>query len=115
MNFIFLGFIPTLHSLKTLKPITLFDGKSLEQSEGDPKFWRIEDKAITASALSLSMGKPRNYFLATGSSHAGQIKMRKTPFKQYENSPIIKAIDSHLNSDRGYIIGLNFLHLRLTE
>ncbi len=53
MNFIFLGFIPTLHSLKTLKPITLFDGKSLEQSEGDPKFWRIEDKAITASALSL--------------------------------------------------------------
>ena len=58
MKFIFLWFIPTLHSLKTLKPITLFNDKSLEQSEGDPRFWHIEDKAITASAPSLSMGNP---------------------------------------------------------
>lgn len=76
MKFIFLAFIPTLHSLKALKPITLFDGKSSEQSEGDHRVWRIEDKVIKASAPSLSMGKPRNYFQATGSSHTGQIKMR---------------------------------------
>lgn len=37
MKVIFLGFIPTFHSLKALKPITLFDGKSLDQWEGNPK------------------------------------------------------------------------------
>jgi hypothetical protein len=115
MKFIFLWFIPTLHSLKTLKPITLFNDKSLEQSEGDPRFWRIEDKAITASAPSLSMGKPRNYFQATGSSHTQQIKMRKAPFKQDKINPITKAIGGHLNSDRRCMIGLTFLHLALTE
>ncbi|MCH1499872.1 MAG: hypothetical protein L7U83_12495 [Akkermansiaceae bacterium] len=115
MKVIFLGFTPTFHSLKALKQITLFDGKSLDQREGNPKFWRIEDKTITASALSLSMGKPRNYFQATGSSHNGQIKMRKTPFKQDKINPITKAIGGHLNSDRRCMIGLTFLHLALTE
>ena len=49
MKFIFLAFILTLPFLNAREPISLFDGKSLEHWEGDPKIWRIEDNAITAS------------------------------------------------------------------
>jgi len=31
------------------KPLSLFDGKTLDQWEGNPSIWRVEDNAITAS------------------------------------------------------------------
>ncbi len=36
-------------SLLHAQPLTLFDGETLDQWEGNPTIWRVEDKAITAS------------------------------------------------------------------
>ena len=62
MKFIFLAFILSLPFLNAQEPISLFDGKSLEHWEGDPKIWRIEDKAITAS-IPAGKNLAKNQFL----------------------------------------------------
>jgi putative heme-binding domain-containing protein len=41
----------------------LFDGRSLEGWEGDPKWWRVQDGLITGGSLTEKV--PRNFFLAT--------------------------------------------------
>ncbi|MBM3866854.1 MAG: DUF1080 domain-containing protein [Verrucomicrobia bacterium] len=44
-------------------PETLFDGQSLAGWEGDPKWWRVEDGALTGGSRTEKV--PHNYFLAT--------------------------------------------------
>src|SRR3954462_14134486 len=41
----------------------LFDGKTLNGWEGDAKWWRVVDSAITGGSLTEKV--PRNFFLAT--------------------------------------------------
>lgn len=41
----------------------LFDGKTLDGWEGDPKWWRVQDGAITGGSVTEKV--PRNFFLAT--------------------------------------------------
>jgi hypothetical protein len=45
----------------------LFDGKSLNGWEGDLKWWRVEDGAITGGSKTEKV--PRNFFLATTKSY----------------------------------------------
>jgi hypothetical protein len=47
-------------------PVSLFDGKSLEGWEGDPKVWRVADGAIVGGSL---QGNPRNEFLTSAKSY----------------------------------------------
>ena len=42
---------------------TLFDGKTLNGWEGDPKWWSVEDGMITGGSRTEKV--PRNFFLAT--------------------------------------------------
>ncbi len=49
------------------KPVPLFNGKSLEGWEGDPKLWRVRDGAIVGGSLSETVRQ--NEFLATTSRH----------------------------------------------
>ncbi len=44
-------------------PTPLFDGRSLEGWEGDPKWWRVQDGCLTGGSLTDKV--PHNYFLAT--------------------------------------------------
>lgn len=48
-------------------PVPLFDGRSLEQFEGDPAIWRVEDGLITGGSLTEQITK--NHFLATRKSY----------------------------------------------
>jgi putative membrane-bound dehydrogenase-like protein len=48
-------------------PVSLFDGKTLDQFEGDPKIWRVEDGLITGGSLTEQIAK--NHFLATKKSY----------------------------------------------
>ncbi len=64
-------------------PVSLFDGKSLDQFEGDPKIWRVEDGLITGGSLTGQI--TRNHFLATKKSYANfdlklKIKITGTGF-----------------------------------
>jgi hypothetical protein len=45
----------------------LFDGKTLTGWEGDPKWWRVEEGAITGGSTTEKV--PRNFFLATAKSY----------------------------------------------
>jgi len=45
-------------SLIAAEPKSLFDGKTLPGWEGDEKTWRVEDGAIVAGSLEVSV--PRN-------------------------------------------------------
>jgi hypothetical protein len=45
----------------------VFDGKTLNGWEGDPKWWRVQDGAITGGSLTEKV--PRNFFLATAKSY----------------------------------------------
>jgi mono/diheme cytochrome c family protein/glucose/arabinose dehydrogenase len=47
-------------------PVSLFDGKTLNGWEGDPKVWRVEDGVIVGGSMS---GNPRNEFLTTKRSY----------------------------------------------
>src|SRR5258707_11285040 len=42
---------------------SLFDGKTLNGWEGDPKWWRVQDGMLTGGSLTEKV--PRNFFLAT--------------------------------------------------
>jgi len=48
--------------LLSAEPLTLFDGKTLDQWKGNPSLWRVEDKAITAS-IPEGGRLPKNEFL----------------------------------------------------
>lgn len=45
----------------------LFDGRTLAGWEGDPKWWRVEDGALTGGSMTEKV--PRNFFLATTRSY----------------------------------------------
>jgi putative heme-binding domain-containing protein len=45
----------------------LFDGRTLAGWEGDPKWWRVQDGALTGGSLTEKV--PHNYFLATTRSY----------------------------------------------
>ena len=45
----------------------LFDGKTLQGWEGDPKWWRVENGAITGGSTTEKI--PRNFFVATTKSY----------------------------------------------
>lgn len=49
-----------------LSAASLFDGKSLAGWEGDLKWWRVQDGALTGGSLTEKV--PRNFFLATTKS-----------------------------------------------
>jgi hypothetical protein len=57
----------------------LFDGKTLAGWEGDPKWWRVQDGAITGGSTTEKV--PRNFFLATTKSYQNfdlQLKLKLT-------------------------------------
>ena len=43
---------PTVFAIGA-EPVSLFDGKTLEGWDGDPKFWTVEDGAITGTTTSI--------------------------------------------------------------
>ncbi len=69
----------------------LFDGKTLNGWEGDPKWWRVEDGLITGGSLTEKV--PRNFFLATTRSFQNfdlrlQIKLTGVPDTGMINSGV---------------------------
>ena len=62
MKLTFLALILALPLLNAQDTKSLFDGSSFDQWEGDPKIWRIEDKAITAS-IPAGQNLAKNEFL----------------------------------------------------
>jgi putative membrane-bound dehydrogenase-like protein len=48
-------------------PVPIFDGKTLEGWEGDAKWWRVADGALTGGSATEKV--PRNFFLATTKSY----------------------------------------------
>ncbi len=72
-------------------PETLFDGKSLAGWEGDPKWWRVEDGALTGGSRTEKV--PHNYFLATQRSFQNfdlrlRLKLTGTPGTGIINSGV---------------------------
>ncbi len=72
-------------------PETLFDGKSLAGWEGDPKWWRVEDGALTGGSRTEKV--PHNYFLATQRSFQNfdlrlRLKLTGTPGTGMINSGV---------------------------
>src|SRR5690606_38313533 len=49
------------------EPVSIFDGKTLDGWEGDAKWWRVEDGALTGGSRTEKV--PHNYFLATAKSY----------------------------------------------
>jgi hypothetical protein len=69
----------------------LFDGKSLNGWEGDPKWWRVEAGMMTGGSLTEKV--PRNFFLATTRSFQNfdlrlQIKLTGVPGTGMINSGV---------------------------
>ncbi len=69
----------------------LFDGKTLNGWEGDPKWWRVQDGAITGGSLTEKV--PRNFFLATTRSYQNfdlrlQLKLTGVPNTGMINSGV---------------------------
>ena len=72
-------------------PESLFDGKSLAGWEGDPKWWRVEDGALTGGSRTEKV--PHNYFLATTRSFQNfdlrlQLKLTGVPNTGMINSGV---------------------------
>ncbi len=72
-------------------PETLFDGKTLAGWEGDPKWWRVEDGALTGGSRTEKV--PHNYFLATQRSFQNfdlrlKLKLTGTPGTGMINSGV---------------------------
>ena len=69
------------------KTTPLFDGKTLDGWEGDPKLWRVEDGCLTGGSLDAQM--PRNEFLASKKDYADFIvrfKIKLTGTEGFINS-----------------------------
>ena len=69
----------------------LFDGKSLSGWEGDPKWWRVQDGALTGGSTTEKV--PRNFFLATTKSYQNfelrlQLKLTGVPNTGMINSGV---------------------------
>ena len=69
----------------------LFDGKTLTGWEGDSKWWRVQDGAITGGSTTEKI--PRNFFLATTKSYqnfdlALQLKLTGVPNTGMINSGV---------------------------
>lgn len=62
-----LALVPVLSASEPVpvpkQSISLFDGRTLDGWEGDPKLWRVEDGAIVGGSLTQTL--PQNEFLAT--------------------------------------------------
>src|SRR5687767_10056530 len=74
-----------------LSAAELFDGKTLTGWEGDPKWWRVEDGAITGGSMTEKV--PRNFFLATTKSYQNfdlklQLKLTGVPNTGMINSGV---------------------------
>jgi hypothetical protein len=72
-------------------PETLFDGQTLAGWEGDPKWWRVEDGALTGGSRTEKV--PHNYFLATQRSFQNfdlrlRLKLTGTPGTGMINSGV---------------------------
>ena len=79
------AFAPSLWSAE------LFDGKTLSGWEGDPKWWRVQDGAITGGSMTEKV--PRNFFLATTKSYQNfdlrlQLKLTGVPNTGMINSGV---------------------------
>ncbi|MFM9092601.1 MAG: family 16 glycoside hydrolase, partial [Verrucomicrobiota bacterium] len=82
---------PALTAPLAAAPETLFDGKSLAGWEGDPKWWRVEDGALTGGSRTEKV--PHNYFLATTRSFQNfdlrlQLKLTGVPNTGMINSGV---------------------------
>src|SRR5687767_3192112 len=69
--------------------VSLFDGKTLEQWDGDAKWWRVENGTITGGSLAETM--PHNDFLATKGSFKDfelRLKIKITGAGGFVNSGI---------------------------
>jgi hypothetical protein len=65
----------TIAGLPALTAAELFDGKTLSGWEGDLKWWRVQDGALTGGSLTEKV--PHNYFLATTRSFQNfELKLR---------------------------------------
>jgi hypothetical protein len=76
-------------TLARAEPIPLFDGNSLTGWEGDPKWWRIEDGAITGGSLTELV--PENQFIATRAAFGDfdlRLKIRLTGTEGFINSGV---------------------------
>ena len=65
----------------------LFDGKTLDQWEGDPKLWRVQDGCLTGG--SLTEGVTHNDFLATKKDYSHfivRLKIKLTGTEGFINS-----------------------------
>src|SRR3954471_14084265 len=68
-------------------PVAIFDGKSLDGWEGDPKLWRVEDGMITGGSLTEKVA--HNDFIATVKSYANfdlRVKIKLTGTEGFINS-----------------------------
>jgi hypothetical protein len=68
---------------------TLFDGRSLDGWDGDAKWWRVEDGAITGGSLSEMV--PENQFIATRVAYGDfdlRLKIRLTGSEGFINSGV---------------------------
>ena len=64
---------PNDQGMKDPKPVAIFDGRTFEGWEGDPKIFRIEDNAIVGGSLREKI--VRNEFLCTRRSY-GDFELR---------------------------------------
>jgi hypothetical protein len=62
-----LTFVVVVTSFPADAAESIFDGKSLNGWEGDAKWWRVQNDALTGGSLSEKV--PRNFFLATTKSY----------------------------------------------
>ena len=71
--------------------VELFDGKTLNGWEGDSKWWRVQDGALTGGSMTEKV--PRNFFLATRTSYQDfdlrlQLKLTGVPNTGMINSGV---------------------------
>lgn len=85
-------------------PVPLFDGSTLAGWEGDSKWWRVEEGALTGGSLAEEI--PENYFLASRESYGDfelRLKIRLTGTEGFINSGI--QIRSVRKPDSSEMIG----------
>lgn len=81
----------TLCHALTAAPTSLFDGRTLDGWEGDPRWWRVENGLLTGGSRTEKV--PRNFFLATTRSFQNfeltlQLRLSGTPGTGLINSGV---------------------------
>lgn len=102
--------LPLLATLASAAETQLFNGKDLTGWEGDPKFWSVEDGAITAQSSPENSPKHNTFLIWKGgepSDFTLTLKFKMTPGddKKYTNSGIqyrSKVIDAEKFIVGGY-------------